>query len=71
MKGMQFFDFIFLKRKLAMDKDTIVSNLERSKRSDQPMWLVLFPEGTGKITIFVLIKKKRGLMNTSGIRMYS
>ncbi|KAI8352079.1 acyltransferase-domain-containing protein [Blakeslea trispora] len=44
--GMQFFDFIFLKRKLASDKDTIVSNLERSKKSNQPMWLVLFPEGT-------------------------
>ncbi|KAG2205699.1 hypothetical protein INT47_008056 [Mucor saturninus] len=32
--------------KLALDHDTIVGNLERSKKSDQPMWLVLFPEGT-------------------------
>lgn len=48
---MQFFDFIFLKRKLALDRDTIVSNLERSKKSDQPMWLVLFPEGTGIMKI--------------------
>ncbi|GAA5807820.1 hypothetical protein MFLAVUS_001199 [Mucor flavus] len=44
--GMRFFDFIFLKRKLALDQETIESNLERSKKSDQPMWLVLFPEGT-------------------------
>ncbi|KAI8057544.1 uncharacterized protein B0P05DRAFT_559674 [Gilbertella persicaria] len=43
---MQFFDFIFLKRKLALDKDNMVQNLERSKKSNQPMWLVLFPEGT-------------------------
>lgn len=47
---MRFFDFIFLKRKLALDHDTIVGNLERSKKSDQPMWLVLFPEGTGKVS---------------------
>jgi 1-acyl-sn-glycerol-3-phosphate acyltransferase len=45
---MRFFDFIFLKRKLALDQDNITSNLERSKKNDQPMWLVLFPEGTGK-----------------------
>lgn len=46
---MRFFDFIFLKRKLALDQENIVNNLERSKKSDQPMWLVLFPEGTGNI----------------------
>ncbi|CAO3681174.1 unnamed protein product [Rhizopus stolonifer] len=28
------------------DKDTVVKNLERSKKRDGPMWLVLFPEGT-------------------------
>ncbi|KAI8145357.1 acyltransferase-domain-containing protein [Fennellomyces sp. T-0311] len=44
--GMQIFDFIFLKRKLALDRDTIVNNLERSKRFKIPMWLLLFPEGT-------------------------
>ncbi|KAI9366650.1 hypothetical protein BD770DRAFT_417390 [Pilaira anomala] len=32
--------------KLALDQENIISNLERSKKSDQPMWLVLFPEGT-------------------------
>ncbi|KAG0174894.1 hypothetical protein DFQ28_000751 [Apophysomyces sp. BC1034] len=46
-QGMQFFDFIFLKRKLALDKENIVSNLTRTKKSGNPLWLVLFPEGTG------------------------
>ncbi|KAI7859522.1 acyltransferase-domain-containing protein [Circinella umbellata] len=40
------FNFIFLKRKLALDKETIVNNLERSKRYKIPTWLMLFPEGT-------------------------
>ncbi|SAM01144.1 hypothetical protein [Absidia glauca] len=44
--GMQLFDFIFMKRKLLDDKNTIIKNLERSKKYDRPMWLVLFPEGT-------------------------
>jgi 1-acyl-sn-glycerol-3-phosphate acyltransferase len=45
---MKFFDFIFLKRKLEFDKDNIINNLQRSKENKLPMWLVLFPEGTGK-----------------------
>ncbi|KAI8646721.1 acyltransferase-domain-containing protein [Parasitella parasitica] len=45
-QGMRFFDFIFLKRKLDVDKDNIISNLERSKKGNQSLWLVLFPEGT-------------------------
>ncbi|KAI9272887.1 acyltransferase-domain-containing protein [Phascolomyces articulosus] len=44
--AMQGFNFIFLKRKLAVDKETIVQNLERSKRFKIPTWLMLFPEGT-------------------------
>ncbi|KAL0095655.1 acyltransferase-domain-containing protein [Phycomyces blakesleeanus] len=51
--GMQYFDFIFLRRKLADDKDTIQDNLKRSKKAGQPMWLLLFPEGT------VISKKMR------------
>lgn len=51
-QGMQLLDFIFMKRKLINDKKTIIRNLERSKKGNWPMWLVLFPEGTGK-------KKKR------------
>ncbi|KAI8978943.1 acyltransferase-domain-containing protein [Pilobolus umbonatus] len=44
--GMKFFEFIFLKRKLEQDKDTIIENLKTSKIRNRPMWLVLFPEGT-------------------------
>ncbi|CAO3621146.1 unnamed protein product [Cunninghamella blakesleeana] len=44
--GMQFFDFIFLKRKLIDDERTIIDNLGRSKKDGTPLWLVLFPEGT-------------------------
>ncbi|KAI8076812.1 acyltransferase-domain-containing protein [Halteromyces radiatus] len=44
--GMQFFDFIFLKRKMVHDRETIVNNLVRSKQDAIPLWLVLFPEGT-------------------------
>ncbi|KAI8098887.1 acyltransferase-domain-containing protein [Halteromyces radiatus] len=44
--GMQLFGFIFMKRRLIDDKDTIIQNLEKSKLTHQPMWLILFPEGT-------------------------
>lgn len=47
---MQFFDFIFLKRKLADDEKIIIDNLGRSKKDGTPLWLVLFPEGTGIYT---------------------
>lgn len=55
LKAMQMLDFIFLKRKLAEDEAIMVNNLERAKKTNIPMWLLLFPEGTGKkqlITIF-------------------
>ncbi|KAG1150790.1 hypothetical protein G6F37_003324 [Rhizopus arrhizus] len=32
--------------RLEHDKDTVIKNLERAKKRDNPMWLVLFPEGT-------------------------
>lgn len=44
---MKFFEFIFLKRKLEHDKDNIINNLQTAKKRGRPMWLVLFPEGTG------------------------
>lgn len=44
---MKFFEFIFLKRKLEHDKDNIVNNLEIARKRGRPLWLVLFPEGTG------------------------
>jgi 1-acyl-sn-glycerol-3-phosphate acyltransferase len=46
---MKFFEFIFLKRKLEQDKDNIIQNLQVSKKRNRPMWLVLFPEGTGTL----------------------
>ncbi|KAH6590226.1 hypothetical protein BASA50_009488 [Batrachochytrium salamandrivorans] len=46
--GMSFFEFIFLKRKLAADRQTIVKLMERQKADAPklPMMLVIFPEGT-------------------------
>lgn len=46
---MMLFNFIFLKRKLEMDKDNLTGNLIQSKEYKLPMWLLLFPEGTGKL----------------------
>ncbi|KAF9114304.1 hypothetical protein BGX27_011205 [Mortierella sp. AM989] len=45
-QGMRFFDFILLKRNdFEHDKRAIQQNLERA-RKDEPLWLVVFPEGT-------------------------
>ncbi|KAI9205402.1 acyltransferase-domain-containing protein [Polychytrium aggregatum] len=44
--GMQFFEFIFLKRKWAEDRDELVSSLERARRDPLPTELIFFPEGT-------------------------
>lgn len=55
---MKFFEFIFLKRRLEQDKDNIIHNLQVSKKRNRPMWLVLFPEGTGIILICQFKKKK-------------
>ena len=43
---MRFFEFIFLSRKWASDRSRIVSMLERAKADCNPMWLLVFPEGT-------------------------
>jgi 1-acyl-sn-glycerol-3-phosphate acyltransferase len=48
LQAMQMLDFIFLKRKLAEDEAIMINNLERAKKTNIPMWLLLFPEGTGK-----------------------
>ncbi|CAG8447920.1 10894_t:CDS:2 [Scutellospora calospora] len=45
-QGMQFFDFIFLKRSWASDKDTLNNKLSEIANSEDPMWLLIFPEGT-------------------------
>ncbi|TPX59410.1 1-acylglycerol-3-phosphate O-acyltransferase [Spizellomyces sp. 'palustris'] len=44
--GMQFFEFIFLARKWALDRVTMSKILHRSLRDKLPVWLVIFPEGT-------------------------
>ncbi|KAI8064732.1 acyltransferase-domain-containing protein [Gongronella butleri] len=44
--GMYLMDFIFMKRKLVNDKNTVIKNLKRSLHGNKPMWLLLFPEGT-------------------------
>lgn len=45
---MWFFEFIFLERKLAIDKKTIIDMLQKYKQRvpESPLWLLLFPEGT-------------------------
>lgn len=46
--GMTFFEFIFLKQKLAKDRKTIIKHMNRQKTlwKDFPLWLLIFPEGT-------------------------
>ncbi|KAF0439676.1 acyltransferase-domain-containing protein [Gigaspora margarita] len=43
---MQFFDFIFLKRSWASDQGTLNKKLNEIANSEDPMWLLIFPEGT-------------------------
>ena len=46
--GMTFFEFIFMKQKLAKDRATIIKHMTRQKTlwKDFPLWLLIFPEGT-------------------------
>lgn len=44
--GMQFNQFIFLKRKWEHDKPNMASALQKLNKITDPMWLLLFPEGT-------------------------
>ncbi|KAF1814547.1 acyltransferase-domain-containing protein, partial [Eremomyces bilateralis CBS 781.70] len=44
--GMQFYNFIFLSRKWADDKDRFKEQLMPLNKPEVPMWLVIFPEGT-------------------------
>ena len=41
--GMQFFEFIFLRRKWAHDKPVLISCLEKARSDGNPIWLLLFP----------------------------
>lgn len=44
--GMLFVDCVFLKRNWSDDKVTIQRTFARYKRNPNPIWLVIFPEGT-------------------------
>ncbi|KAL3895557.1 MAG: hypothetical protein SGCHY_004631 [Lobulomycetales sp.] len=44
--AMQYFGFLFLKRKWALDKKTVKDKLSLYLEESQPFWLLLFPEGT-------------------------
>lgn len=44
--GMQFCQFIFLKRNWEKDKDNLSRHMRKLNRPTDPMWLLLFPEGT-------------------------
>ena len=44
--GMQLSQFIFLKRNWEQDKPNMASALQRLNNLTDPMWLLLFPEGT-------------------------
>ena len=44
--GAQFYNFIFLKRKWEQDKDSFKQHLDQLSNTQDPMWLLIFPEGT-------------------------
>ncbi|KAJ3089131.1 hypothetical protein HK102_007142 [Quaeritorhiza haematococci] len=44
--GMWGFEFIFMKRKWALDMLNMRKHLQRAKWDLQPLWLIIFPEGT-------------------------
>lgn len=44
--GMQFSQFIFLKRNWEQDRSHMAQALNRLNKAAEPMWLLLFPEGT-------------------------
>ena len=44
--GMMFYGFIFMSRKMAVDQPRLAHRLGKLKKQQDPMWLLLFPEGT-------------------------
>ncbi|KAF7193650.1 putative acyltransferase [Pseudocercospora fuligena] len=44
--GMQFYNFIFLSRKWEQDRYKFKKHLDHLKNPQDPMWLLIFPEGT-------------------------
>lgn len=45
-QGMRVFEFIFLKRRWKHDKKTFAKQLNRMNSDRNPVWLLIFPEGT-------------------------
>ena len=60
--GMQFAQFIFLKRKWEEDKPRLAQHMQRFKNS-KPMWLMMFPEGTNLADSTRLTSKKWAAKN--------
>lgn len=44
--GAQFYNFIFLSRKWEQDERTFKKHLAKLNKKGDPMWLIIFPEGT-------------------------
>jgi hypothetical protein len=44
--GAQFYNFIFLSRKWEQDQAQFQSHLDQLNKQEDPMWLLIFPEGT-------------------------
>lgn len=44
--GMQFYRFIFLKRNWELDKPRLAVHMQTLNKPLDPMWLMVFPEGT-------------------------
>lgn len=44
--GAQFYNFIFLSRKWEQDQASFRQHLNELNNPDDPMWLLIFPEGT-------------------------
>ncbi|KAF2008446.1 acyltransferase-domain-containing protein [Aaosphaeria arxii CBS 175.79] len=44
--GAQFYNFIFLSRKWEQDERTFKQHLSKLNKPNDPMWLIIFPEGT-------------------------
>ncbi|KAJ2722011.1 hypothetical protein GGI07_003601 [Coemansia sp. Benny D115] len=61
--GMQFLDFIFLKRKWASDRQTFADHMQRIVEHDDPAWLLIFPEGT------VICNKRTAISDSYAAKM--
>ena len=61
--GMQFSQFIFLKRNWDKDKDRLAAHLQKLSNNLAPMWLMLFPEGTNLHPVTRKASKKWAVKN--------